>query len=395
MINIKKLRHDITNTKKKYLSVPVSRIDNFFYWFYYIVLAHYGRSVFSPSKDTVYEKSFAKSGYDKYCEKINKKLVLHGKPKKGNVPIFELEELTPDVSDFLMRAQIPFVIRNGAQGLGILDWNLDLLNDIAGDCDVPINEAKNQPSADHTKPSKAGLYYSFRRGKLSEVIKIIKKGNSMASVSAAENVLYHADSRLREDIGIKRWENISGWNNLLAWGIKKKLWIGKIVTAQMLVQPGGAFTLWHMESGENFFVLSKGRKNWELVHPKYTAAMRPRVKMNTNYIGSNIDFRESDEIQAKRGFNGYVNIPKLSVDLEPGDVLRVPNYWWHTASTENHHHAIAATVRGISNANLISPGCMLLSYLDPQLKPLIKSLQTEGRIYDHHIGHPRKSRTKL
>lgn len=395
MINLDRVKHDIKNIKKKCLSAPVSRIDNFFYWFYYVVLAHYGKPVFSSSKDAVHEESFAKSGYDKYCEKINNKLSLHGKPEKGNVPAFELEELTSDISDFLMRAQIPFVIRNGAQDLGILDWDLDLLSDVAGDCEVPINEAKNQPSADHTKPSKSGLYYSFRRGKLSEAIEIIRKGNSMTSVSAAGDVLYHADSRLKRDIGIKRWEDISGWNKLLAWGIKKKLWIGKIVTAQMLVQPGGAFTLWHMESGENFFVLSKGRKTWELVHPKYTAAMRPRVKINTNYIGSNIDFRESDEIQVKRGFNGYVNIPKLRVDLEPGDVLRVPNYWWHTASTESDNHAIAATVRGISNVNLIAPGCMLLSYLDPQLKSLIKSLQTEGRIYDHHIGHPRKSRTKL
>lgn len=395
MINLKIVKQNIKNTQKKCLSIPISRHDNFFYWFYYIVLAHYGKLVFSSSKDAVYEKSFAKFGYDKFCEKINKKLIAHEKPEKGNVPVFRLEELTPDVSDFLMRAQIPFVIRNGAQGLGVLDWDLDLLNDIAGDCDVPINEANNQPSTDYTKPSKAGLYYNFRRGKLSEVIKIIKKGKAMASVSAAENVLYHADSRLRDDIGITRWEDISGWNRLLAWGIKKKLWIGKIVTAQMLVQPGGAFTLWHMESGDNFFVLSKGCKTWELVHPKYTAAMRPRVKTNTNYIGSNIDFRESDEIQAKRGFNGYVNVPKLSVDLEPGDVLRVPNYWWHTASTENNHHAIAATVRGVSNINLIAPGCMVLSYLDPQSKSLIKSLQTKGRIYDHHIGHPRKSRTKL
>lgn len=321
-------------------------------------------------------------------------MALFERHEQIEMPNFSSDELTPEIADFLMQAQIPFVIRNGAKGLGILDWDIDLLDEVAGDCEVPINEAKNQPSNDYTKPSKANLYYDFRRGLLSEVTEGIRQGNSKAQVSASENALYHANGRLRKDIGIERWEELSGWNRHHTKGLKKHLWIGKVVTAQMLVQPGGAFTLWHMETDDNFFVLASGHKTWELVHPKYTAAFRPRVKTNTNYIGSNIDFRESDEVQVKRGFNGYGHIPKIRVELEPGDVMRVPNYWWHTASTSDQSYAIAATVRAVSDLNLIAPGCSILSYLDPQNKALVNSLQTEGRIYDHHIGHPRKSRTQ-
>ena len=117
-----------------------------------------------------------------------------------------------------------------------------------------------------------------------------------------------------------------------------------------------------MESGENFFVLSHGRKTWELIHPKYTAAMRPRVKVSTNDIGSNIDFREDDDIQMKRGFNSYAHMPKERIDLQPGDVMRVPNYWWHTASTCDKTHAIVATVSAMPDINMVAPGCSLLSF---------------------------------
>lgn len=395
MQNSQKLESNIKENLKEASAVRVSGFDNARYWFNYVSLAHRGKLSYSASRDAVYEDGFFNSKYNKYCEKINSDIANQKKPEPIELLAVSLEELNPSAAALLMKAQVPFVIRGGAEGLGIMDWDLDMLDKTIGDCEVPINEAKVQPSIDYDKPSKAHLYYDFRQGLVSEVTTGIRQGNSVACVSASENALYHSNSRLRQDIGIERWEGLTGWSNKQhVEGKKRRSYAGKVITSQFLLQPGGAYTLWHMEPGDNFLVLGKGRKTWEVAHPKYTAAFRPRVKVNTQYVGSNIDFRESDEMQLRRGFNGYINIPKIRFELEAGDVMRVPNYWWHTASTCNRDYAVSAAVRSVSQFNFIAPGATTLGLLDPQVRESIKSIRSEGRIYDRHIGHPRKSRSQ-
>ena len=167
---------------------------------------------------------------------------------------------------------------------------------------------------------------------------------------------------------------------------------GKVVGAQLMLQPENAITIWHGEPGGNFFVLARGVKTWTLLHPYYTAAMRPRVKKTTNYFGCNIDVREPDDVQRQRGYDGYVATPRVRLQMGPGDVLRVPNHWWHTAVTHPGDYAIAATIRTECMPNLVGPGYMVLRWFDPQFHAMAKSYAQEGRIADKHIGYPRKSR---
>jgi hypothetical protein len=171
------------------------------------------------------------------------------------------------------------------------------------------------------------------------------------------------------------------------------MFIGKIFSAQLLMQPEQAFTLWHSEPGDSFFILAKGVKDWTLAHPLYTAAMRPRVKTTTNYTGSNIDIRESEDVLRQRGFAGYLNIPKVRVRMEPGDMLRVPNFWWHTVETCPGDYTLAATLRIEPGVNLVGCGLLAMRFLDKKVHAIVKALQMEGRVSDSLIGQPRKSRS--
>jgi hypothetical protein len=120
--------------------------------------------------------------------------------------------------------------------------------------------------------------------------------------------------------------------------------------------------------------------------------MRPRVKKTTNYSGSNIDVRESDDVQRQRGFAGYLNVPKARVRMRAGDVLHVPNHWWHTVETHPDHYSVASTIRVEPGPNLVGLGYVVLRLFDRQYHAIVKAFDEDGRISDKLIGYPRKSR---
>lgn len=364
------------------------------YWFYYLGLARRGVMVHSPTHDASYANGFWKRGYDKYCAAINRHLErvrARVVAEVVDVPSFAAGELEIGDLHFLMRRNIPFVIRDGTRSLPMRRWTLDYLEQVAGEARVPINEAGDRPSADRSRPTKANRYYDFRTGALAEVVASIRRGGAMR-ISTAEDVMHHDGGRLRQDLDLPYWEQVSGWAANQKHWLRSRLLVGKIVGAQLLLQPQNAFTLWHAEPGDNFFVLAHGVKTWTLAHPYYTAAMQPRVKAATNYAGSNIDIREGDDVLRQRGYAGYLAIPKVRVVLQPGDMLRVPNYWWHTVVTAPGDYTLAATIRSNSPPNLVCPGYTWLRLRDPQFHAIAKAFATEGRIRDEHIGYPRKSR---
>lgn len=375
-------------------AVRVPYRQRLLYWIYYIALAHRGTPVYSATRDAQYADGFYRRRYDRTCEKINRRLERAG-PRSGflEIPSFGHGELEPAEVQRLLRLNVPFVIRDGARDLPAADWSLEYLERVAGSCQVPINDAPDRPEEDRSRPTKAHRYYRFHTGTLSQVVASIRSGGNMR-IGVAEDVMHHDGGRLRRDLDIPYWERMSGWEQNQHHWFRSRLFVGKVASAQLILQPPGAFTLWHAEPGDNFFVLVRGEKTWTLAHPYYTAAMRPRVKPTTNYSGSNIDVREPDEVQRQRGFAGYLGVPRARVDLRAGDVLRVPNHWWHTAETHPDHYAIAASIRSEPHPNLVGPGYVALRMLDRQYHAMVKAFQEHGRITDRHIGYPRRSRSE-
>lgn len=366
--------------------------DRLMYWTYHVQLARRGEQVFSPTHDAVYADGFWKRGYEKYLERINRRLAKTPRPEPVEVPTFAHGELTGDDLELLLDRNIPFLIKDGARDVAAKDWTLDYFDEHAGDCDVPVNEALDLPDEDTSRPTKAHHYYQFKTGKLSDVVRSIHAGGP-ARISTAEDVMHADGGRFRRDLDLPYWEHMSGWDRNRSHWLRSKFLVGQVVGAQLMMQPEGAITIWHAEPGGNFFVLAKGTKTWTLAHPYYTAGLRPRVKTTTNYFGCNIDVRESDEVQRSRGFDGYLGIPRVTVPMEPGDVLRVPNHWWHTAVTHPGSYAIAATIRTECMPNLTGPGMMVLRWLDTQFHQIARDFAKEGRISDKHIGFPRQSRS--
>ena len=224
------------------VSVRIPFRYRLFYWLAYLKLAKHGKQVYSETEDAKYEDSPLKRRYDHWCEKINQRLVRRGQESVSvEVPAFDHGELSLVDLRWLMAQHVPFVIRDGARNLPIKHWTLDYFDEVAGDCEVPINEAKDEPSPDTGRPTKAHHYYDFRRGKLREVVQSIRNGGKMR-ISTAEDVMHYDNGRLRQDIGIDYWEEISGWTDNQRRWLHSRMFVGKVAGAQLLMQPEGAFT---------------------------------------------------------------------------------------------------------------------------------------------------------
>ena len=368
-------------------------LDRLRYWLRFIALAHRGKPTYSATHDAVYEDGRPARGYARALERINRRLeVLPRQAEPVQIPVFPADELGPADLALLTRLRIPYVLRGAGRHLPAMHWTLEQLEEGWGECVGPINQASDEPSEDLDRPTKAHHYYDFRMGTLAEVAASIRTGGKARFV-VAEDIMHVDGGRLRQDLDLEHWESISGWDRNQHHWLRSRLYLGKLFSAQLLMQPEDAFSLWHTEAGDNFFVLTRGRKRWTLAHPYYSAAMRPRVKKTTNYTGSNIDLREPDEVLERRGFRSYLSIPKVQAEVEAGDMLRIPSFWWHTVETLPGSYTLASSLRIESGPSLVAPGLLAMRLLDKQTHAMMKAYEQEGRISDALIGQPRKSRS--
>ena len=86
-------------------------------------------------------------------------------------------------------------------------------------------------------------------------------------------------------------------------------------------------TGWHAEPGHNYFTQVIGKKRWYLMEPKYSSFMLPLrggvVNMQSgSYHVTNTMMLHNESLMKR--------LPLLYVDTYPGDLLYVPDWFWHT-----------------------------------------------------------------
>ncbi|XP_075750049.1 HSPB1 associated protein 1 isoform X2 [Rhipicephalus microplus] len=103
-------------------------------------------------------------------------------------------------------------------------------------------------------------------------------------------------------------------------GVDSTLWLGS----------EGSDTPCHQDTyGYNLVAQLIGKKSWTMFPPKDGSYLYPtRIPFEESSIFSLVNFKEVDfvtfpELQSARPYH---------VVLEPGDVLLVPNHWWHYVS---------------------------------------------------------------
>jgi len=84
--------------------------------------------------------------------------------------------------------------------------------------------------------------------------------------------------------------------------------------------PGGYKGVdWHTEPGNNWFVQVAGKKRWFVMSPTHSALMLPKIKTSRLILSSDME----------RIYKLEHRMPVMYGDVEAGDVLFNPEWWWH------------------------------------------------------------------
>lgn len=116
--------------------------------------------------------------------------------------------------------------------------------------------------------------------------------------------------RLRQGFASEAHTNLHGCQMVAGRGIKK-------------ATPGKFIGLgWHAEPGTNWFAQVKGRKRWYVMDPIHSNLMMPFFETTTVFRTS--DMSRMNELHDR--------LPLYWVDLNEGDLLFNPDWWWHRTS---------------------------------------------------------------
>lgn len=318
----------------------------------------------------------------KYCEK-------NISPYIDDIPVDEItyEEATTENMQKYITAGLPVLIKKGAQHWKALQvFNLNFFEERYGDIEVPAHSEPNKVFSDNGRPVPLSNFYQMSYVKVKTLIDSIRN-NGEYSVKAIEDIMH-----IEGGVLIKKYCDLDHIHRLSNRDGNKKKWyyknlpVGQVMSEQIFIQPERSHTLWHAEPGDNYFIAVKGTKKWRLVPPYYSAGMYPVIKDSSVYHVSKVDGRESNEVIANRGFPLYQYVPKYGVTVEEGDILVLPNYWWHTVSNVPGSHTISLTFRTLSQFNLAAPMFWFLKKYDKKSKVIRQKVLKYGRLFDEDIA---------
>ncbi len=143
---------------------------------------------------------------------------------------------------------------------------------------------------------------------------LIPRGNETENFKLAVNKLVHDDLelsyRVKDGFGLSPEVH----KNL----IRSQLIMGR-GKSDMSSTSGSD---WHSEAPNNWFIQVIGTKRWYFLHPRYSSLMSPL--RSTNVIGVLVSSSR------KKILNRFKYLPLSYVDLNEGDIINVPSWYWHT-----------------------------------------------------------------
>jgi oxalate decarboxylase/phosphoglucose isomerase-like protein (cupin superfamily) len=230
--------------------------------------------------------------------KVLAHLETHGEPAQDRpVPVYDMR--TGSRQEFIERfvnANTPVVVK----GLSDVEhWSIDWLLRNYGDTEVLFTDLVSgrdyeAPLRDIDKPGESGkLPYLHNSGRL-----------------------FDQHPHLTRDLSLDRLRPVEGDS------YAQQLFVGT---------KRGTGSAFHCAGIVNLFYQLEGSKRWTLVHPEYTFLLYPYLSRGnwyqTSLVGIPGTGRDYTDVPL------YRYCPRFTVDVEKGDVLLVPSWWYH--SVEN------------------------------------------------------------
>jgi len=103
----------------------------------------------------------------------------------------------------------------------------------------------------------------------------------------------------------------------------------------------GTGTPLHCASNFNLFFQFEGRKRWWFIDPNHTMLLYPFSTDTNAYQVSTVSMPNNPDIE--KNFPLFKYCPRYRVELEPGDVLLSPSWWYHAVENVTERTLAAAS----------------------------------------------------
>ncbi len=195
----------------------------------------------------------------------------------------------------------PVIIKGLAKAWGATErWGLDFFLDLEEDKDIYLL-SDNFIQDDNR----------YRKASFKEYIKELKdaenKDESFKDYLTTLDIFQYYPE-LKSDIDFSFFEAHTKVNDITAW-----------------IGPANTISGFHADTANNVYAQIKGRKMFIICSTKFNKTMYPSSKHIYGAVASEVDINNFDVSK----FPEFMSNAFQYVILEPGDVLFVPQNWWH------------------------------------------------------------------
>lgn len=228
----------------------------------------------------------------------------------GPGPRLEVPRMKVDLADLPQlkaRRRRPIIFEGLLRDLpAVGTWTLDSLKERFGDTHVMCQQQEEA--------------WSIQDLSLAEHIDRIRAGGK--SYLFASSRFLDQNAELQADLQLDRVGALMG---------------RKVVRSEVFLGGANVYTPFHCAPGDNMFCQIHGRKRWTLVAPDHAFWLYPDVNPRCTHFFSPVPSEGSQEWPL------FDSVPRYVAELEPGDVLYNPSWWWHEVL--NLDETIAAALR--------------------------------------------------
>jgi len=244
-------------------------------------------------------------------------------------PIQRLKISDSRVNDLISSMQ-PVLIENSSLTSSAAHWTLSFLHDHMGSGQFTVYESDSHKFMyyDEKKLEQNKKFVPSSRRcdmTLSEFIAKIQSNTQNDKKYYLQQALNDGvSSRMVEDFKAFRWDWVTSQQQRNNWG--------PLTSNLLLIGEEGNVTPAHYDEQENFFAQLQGHKKFLLFPPSQFECFYPYPVYHPHDRQSQVDF---DNIDLNR-FPKFSKAEAIEAIVNPGDVLYIPNYWWHHVESESH-----------------------------------------------------------
>jgi len=267
------------------------------------------------------------------------------KPVPTTTPdVVEWSDIFKSKNDFYREyvvKQKPCIIKNAPYDRKL--WTTEYIRSIWGDRPMVVHDMAEQGKS-HTMT-------------LEEMIEFNKKGDGCAYMSFNRTFFDVNRELLNGTMCAEEFQDLLKKRKTISGDLRVE---GQLFISTESTHPTMklAHTYMHCANNINMFFNIEGRKRWVLVDPEFSLCVYPSTFFRRTAAFFSLIKAPAQADSEMSRFPLYEYCPKYDVDLEEGDVLFIPCWWWHSIDTLTPATLSIAERVGITAFGILFPGGM-------------------------------------